>query len=89
MYLIHKLHIYTLQPQRVIEVSQQFMPQTGVGFSSPKVQIHDDDGVKFVAEKKRKFDIIITDSPDPVGKVYTSLSRNLKKLHSGDIYISI
>ena len=54
--------------QRVIELSKQFLPQTAMGFDSPKVHIHVQDGMEFMAQHKGKFDIIITDSSDPVGK---------------------
>ena len=59
---------FHLSLQRVIELSKQYLPQTGVGFSSPKVHVHIRDGVEFVAQCKKKFDVIITDSSDPVGK---------------------
>ena len=59
---------FYLPLQRVIELSKQFLPQTGVGFSSPKVHVHIQDGVEFMAQCKRKFDVIITDSSDAVGK---------------------
>ena len=51
----------------MIEVSKQFLPQTAVGFSSPKVHVHIQDGMEFMAQHKAEFDVIITDSSDPIG----------------------
>lgn len=64
------MHPTTFSLQRVIELSKQYLPQTGVGFSSPKVHVHIQDGVEFMAQCKKQFDIIITDSSDAVGKHY-------------------
>ena len=39
-----------------------------VGFSSPKLTVHIDDGIKFMEKYSEKFDVIITDSSDPIGE---------------------
>ena len=52
----------------MIELSKKFFPQTAIGFSSPKVKVHIEDGVKFIADCKQKFDVIITDSSDSCGE---------------------
>ena len=36
--------------QRVIEVSKRYLPQTAVGFSSPKVKVHIQDGAEFMQQ---------------------------------------
>lgn len=51
----------------VIRGAKQFFPQLAVGFESPKVEVIVDDGIKYVAECKQKYDIILIDSTDPVG----------------------
>jgi hypothetical protein len=38
-----------------------------VSFASPKVTVHIGDGFKFLAEHEATYDVIITDSSDPVG----------------------
>jgi len=38
-----------------------------IGFQHPSVRTHIGDGFKFLADKKNEFDVIITDSSDPVG----------------------
>ncbi|XP_049806575.1 spermidine synthase [Schistocerca nitens] len=52
---------------KVLEVSKQFLPFMGQGLSHPKLKIHIGDGFKFMADHEEEFDIIITDSSDPVG----------------------
>jgi spermidine synthase len=38
-----------------------------IGFQHPNVKVHIADGFKFLEDKKNEFDVIITDSSDPVG----------------------
>ncbi|XP_078407520.1 spermidine synthase-like [Cetorhinus maximus] len=51
----------------VIKVSKQYLPGMAVGFSSPKLKLHVGDGFEFMKENQDAFDVIITDSSDPVG----------------------
>ena len=53
--------------EKVIEVSKKFLPSMSVGFSSPKLTVHIEDGIKFMDKYSEKFDVIITDSSDPIG----------------------
>ena len=59
--------------QRVIEVSKRYLPQTAVGFSSPKVKVHIQDGEEFMQQCAGQFDVIITDSSDPIGEEIAAL----------------
>ena len=54
--------------QRVIEISKKYLPTLSVGYQSPKLTLHIGDGFKFMKEHQGEFDVIITDSSDPVGK---------------------
>ena len=62
----------------MIEISKQYLPQLSCGFSDPRVQVHVQDGKEFMAQYNQEFDVIITDSSDPVGekgeRVITCLS---------------
>jgi spermidine synthase len=51
----------------VIRGAKQFFPQLAVGFNSPQAHVIVDDGIRFIAESKEKYDIILIDSTDPVG----------------------
>ncbi|XP_070560364.1 spermidine synthase-like isoform X1 [Ptychodera flava] len=52
---------------KVIEVSKKYLPAMSVGFSSPKLTQHIGDGFDFMANHTEEFDVIITDSSDPIG----------------------
>jgi len=51
----------------VIEVSKKFLPFMASGFNNPKVKIYVEDGFEFLKNKKHEYDVIITDSSDPIG----------------------
>jgi spermidine synthase len=51
----------------VIEVSKKYLPQLAKGFDDPRVTVHIGDGAKFMEQHRDAFDVIITDSSDPVG----------------------
>ena len=54
--------------QAVIEMSERFLPQHSQGaFQDPRVEIVIADGLKFVQETPLRFDVIISDSTDPIG----------------------
>lgn len=53
---------------RVIEVSKEFLPSMAIGYKNPKVNVFVEDGIKFMEKHKNKYDVIITDSSDPVGQ---------------------
>ena len=54
--------------QDVINVSKKFLPGMAKGFFSPKITLHIGDGFEFMKQNQDAFDIIITDSSDPVGR---------------------
>ncbi|XP_051170681.1 spermidine synthase isoform X1 [Leptopilina boulardi] len=51
----------------VITVSKQYLPFMGKGLEHPKLTLRVGDGFEFMKQHKNEFDIIITDSSDPVG----------------------
>ncbi|KAJ8296733.1 Saccharopine dehydrogenase [NADP(+), L-glutamate-forming] [Rhodotorula toruloides] len=53
--------------EAVPRVSKQFLPHMAAGFNDPRVTVFIGDGFKFLDDKKNEFDVIITDSSDPVG----------------------
>jgi spermidine synthase len=53
--------------EAVPRVSKQFLPHMAAGFNDPRVTVHIGDGFKFLEDRKNQFDVIITDSSDPVG----------------------
>ena len=53
--------------EMVVSACREYIPQTSLVFSNPKLDLIIGDGVKFVKETKEKFDVVIVDSTDPVG----------------------
>ena len=53
--------------EKVVEVSKKFLPFMAKGFDSPKLELLIGDGFEYLKKQKQQFDVIITDSSDPVG----------------------
>ena len=54
----------------MIEVSKKYLPKMAASFESPKLNLHIGDGFEFMKKHQGQYDVIITDSSDPVGKRY-------------------
>lgn len=53
--------------ERVVQLSKQYLPSMSCELDNEKVTVLFEDGLKFLQETTDKFDVIITDSSDPVG----------------------
>jgi len=53
--------------EQVVEVCKKYLPQTACGFDDPRLNLHIEDGLKFVRGQIDRYDIIIVDSTDPFG----------------------
>ncbi len=51
----------------VIDACRNFIPQTSFKLDSPRAELRIEDGVKYVADCKDKFDVVLIDSTDPIG----------------------
>lgn len=51
----------------VIEVCKQYLPSTACRLNDERVNIHHEDGLKFVRQYEDHYDLIIVDSTDPFG----------------------
>lgn len=51
----------------VVDACKEWIPQTACAYDDPKVELIIGDGVKYMAETKEKFDVILVDSTDPIG----------------------
>lgn len=73
--------------EEVLRVAREFFPKLSSSFYDPRAILLTQEGVNFVQNSKEKFDIIIVDSPDPVGfaeglfskEFYASSAKILKK----------
>mmetsp|Transcript_25706 Transcript_25706/g.38442 ORF Transcript_25706/g.38442 Transcript_25706/m.38442 type:complete len:301 (-) Transcript_25706:80-982(-) len=71
----------------VIDVSKKYLPSLAVGYEDPRVTVKVMDGSIFMEENQDSFDVIITDSSDPVGPAsvlfetpfYTSMHKSLRE----------
>jgi spermidine synthase len=66
--------------ERVVELSKQWLPFMASGFESPKLQLHIGDGLEFMKQHEAMFDVIITDSSDPVGPAETLFQESYYQL---------
>lgn len=57
---------------RVVELSKKYLPFMACGFDSPKMNLTIGDGFEFMKNHQSEFDVIITDSSDPVGMLIIS-----------------
>ncbi|KAI0310968.1 saccharopine dehydrogenase [Amylostereum chailletii] len=53
--------------EAVVRVSKQFLPHMSNVLVDPRVTVYIGDGFKFLADNTATYDVIITDSSDPVG----------------------
>jgi len=63
--------------EKVIELSKTYLPAIcGNSFNDRRANIIIDDGANFIKERKRKFDVVIIDSSDPIGPAKVLFSLN-------------
>lgn len=53
--------------EMVVKACKEFLPITAHQLSSPRLELHIQDGLKFVKETTEKFDVVMIDSTDPIG----------------------
>jgi spermidine synthase len=66
--------------QAVIRVSKIYLPHMSALLDSPRVKVFVGDGFKFLAENEATYDVIITDSSDPVGPAEALFQKPYFKL---------
>ncbi|SEN04959.1 spermidine synthase [Pseudomonas sp. ok272] len=61
----------------VVDMCKEFLPNHSKGaFDDPRLNLVIDDGMRFVATTEEKFDVIISDSTDPIGPGEVLFSEN-------------
>ncbi len=65
----------------VVRLSIKHLPSMACSFDDKRVTVYNEDGAKFVKDRKNTYDIIIVDSSDPIGPA--------EVLFSEDFYISM
>ncbi|ALC40688.1 SpdS, partial [Drosophila busckii] len=64
--LVKEVHQVEID-NRVVELSKQYLPAMACGFDSKKLKLTIGDGFEYMKNHKNQFDVIITDSSDPIG----------------------
>ncbi|KAK9505070.1 hypothetical protein O3M35_009215 [Rhynocoris fuscipes] len=65
---------------RVIDLCKKYLPSMAVGFKHPKLKLHVGDGFEFMKQRTQQYDVIITDSSDPVGPAIPLFKQEYFKL---------
>lgn len=60
---VHQVEI----DEKVVSVSKRYLPNMACGFNSPKLKLTIGDGFEYMKQRQGEFDVIITDSSDPIG----------------------
>lgn len=63
---VEKIDLVEIDEQ-VVEVCKKYLPKTACGFEDSRVNVHFQDGLKFVRRCENEYDLIIVDSTDPFG----------------------
>uniref|UniRef100_F1L7H4 Spermidine synthase n=1 Tax=Ascaris suum TaxID=6253 RepID=F1L7H4_ASCSU len=66
--------------EMVIEASKKYLPHMSVAFDNPKLKLFIGDGFEFLKEHKNEFDVIITDSSDPIGPAESLFGKSYYEL---------
>lgn len=78
----------------VLEICRQYLPGHNAGaFADSRAEVVIEDGSRFVADRERKFDVIIVDSPDPIGAATALFTRQFYadcklRLNDGGVLIT-
>ncbi len=65
--------------EEVVKSAKIYFPQIASGLDDTKVEINFKDGIEFVKDKKGIYDVIIIDSPDPIGPAVGLFEENFYK----------
>lgn len=73
---VHQVEI----DDRVVDLSKQFLPKMACGFEHPKLRLTIGDGFEYMKQHKNEFDVIITDSSDPIGPAVSLFQESYYEL---------
>jgi spermidine synthase len=69
--------------QDVIDACKKYLPSLAMGYDDPRVTVHVMDGNIFMGEHQDYFDVIITDSSDPIGPAHVLFETPFYKAMHG------
>lgn len=78
---------------RVVENSKMYLPSIACSFEDPRLNLYIEDGIQFVQNSKKLYDIVIIDSSDPIGPAVQLYSKefysNIYNLLNNDGMIAV
>ncbi|KMY42886.1 spermidine synthase [Bacillus sp. FJAT-27916] len=79
--------------EMVVDVCKKYLPQTACALDDPRLQIHYEDGLKYIRSCEDQYDLIIVDSTDPFGPGEGLFTREFygscyKALHEDGIMVN-
>ena len=79
--------------EMVVQTSQKYLPSIGTAFKNPRAQVLFEDGERYLAATKEKFDVILVDASDPVGPAEVLFQKPFHKnvarcLNPGGIFVT-
>lgn len=77
--LVKEVHQVEID-DRVVELSKKFLPSMACGFNSSKLKLTIGDGFEYMKKHRREFDVIITDSSDPIGPAVSLFQESYYEL---------
>uniref|UniRef100_A0A915L879 PABS domain-containing protein n=1 Tax=Romanomermis culicivorax TaxID=13658 RepID=A0A915L879_ROMCU len=69
--------------KKVVDACKKYLPSMAASFGHPKVTLHIGDGLEFMKKNQNRFDVIITDSSDPIGPAETLFTDSYYHLLNG------
>ena len=61
--------------QKVIDVSKKYLPKMAESYNNPKLKLHVGDGFEYMKKHQGEYDVIITDSSDPIGNSKSKITK--------------
>ncbi|KAH8255032.1 hypothetical protein KR032_006213 [Drosophila birchii] len=77
--LVEEVHQVEID-DRVVELSKKYLPAMACGFESEKMKLTIGDGFDYMKKHKNEFDVIITDSSDPIGPAVSLFQESYYEL---------
>ncbi|KAK7450502.1 hypothetical protein BaRGS_00039933 [Batillaria attramentaria] len=66
--------------EMVIEASKKYLPKMACSFENPRLSLHIQDGFDFMSKHEGTYDVIITDSSDPIGPASSLFEKKYYEL---------
>ncbi|KAH8385099.1 hypothetical protein KR200_003878 [Drosophila serrata] len=77
--LVEEVHQVEID-DRVVDLSKKYLPAMACGFESEKMRLTIGDGFDYMKNHKNEFDVIITDSSDPIGPAVSLFQESYYEL---------